>query len=58
MARLKITDLPKDVVISKDEMKELRGGYTLKDAIIVGQGGESLPLEEVSQGHDKWIELV
>ena len=27
MARLRITNLPKDVEISKDEMRRLRGGH-------------------------------
>ena len=58
MARLNITDLPRDVEISEEEMKRLRGGYTMKNVIVTGQGSDPLPVEEVTEGHDNWIEVL
>ena len=29
MARIKIKDLPKDMKVSREEMKKIRGGYTM-----------------------------
>jgi len=51
MRRLRIDDLPKDVALSPDEMKQLRGGAVdcfLKIEGVPGESGEDRLTENVS----------
>lgn len=62
MARIKIKDLPKDMKISTEELKRVRGGGSggedrvialLTDTKLVSLDGESK-----DENHDKWIEIL
>ncbi len=37
MARIKVKDLPKDMKISKDEMKRVKGGILLSSYTLAGK---------------------
>jgi hypothetical protein len=56
MARINIKDLPKDMRISPEEMKKVRGGAMIKNILlenIAGVGGESS-----DDKHENWIEIL
>ena len=74
MARIEINDLPKDMKISKDDMRKLTGGSISYSQISVGGGGgvptesigaggcflkiEGVPGESTDEGHADWIEVM
>jgi hypothetical protein len=50
VARIKIKDLPKDIKISKEELKRIKGGaLSLNFGDIKG---------EQEPSHEKWIEIL
>jgi type VI protein secretion system component Hcp len=50
MARIKIKDLPKDMKVSKEEMKSIKGG-----ALFINFG--DIKGESTDDKHEKWIEI-
>jgi type VI protein secretion system component Hcp len=53
MARIKIKDLPKDMKISKEELKRIKGGAFDSFLKIEGTPGES-----TDDKHKDWIEVL
>jgi len=62
MARIKIKDLPKDMKISTDELRRVRGGGSggedrtlslFSNTTFVSEDGESSDAK-----HDKWFEIL
>lgn len=56
VTRIQLKDLPKDMKISSQEMKKVRGGALLKPislSLVAGIHGES-----TDDNHDKWIEVL
>jgi hypothetical protein len=41
MAKIKITDLPKDVKVSEDDLKKIRGGFQVRGT-LAGLGGGAI----------------
>ena len=48
MSRIKITDLPEDMVVSKEEMRKITGGYTDKEVML----GSAIPDNPFGYGDD------
>ena len=61
MAKLTMTDLPKDVAISQDEMNRVHGGAVdcfMKIDGIPGEGADPLPRLAVDKSTPKLAESV
>ena len=48
MSRIRIEDLPKDMVISRQEMRKITGGYTDKDIML----GTAIPYNPLGNDSD------
>ena len=56
MARIQLKDLPKDMKISSQEMKKVRGGVLLKPMTIALTS--DVDGESSDDNHDKWIDVL
>ena len=47
--KVKITDLPKDVTLSKDEMENVRGGFLIGGSDALKWGGIDSPIMKMER---------
>ena len=56
MARTQLKDLPKDMKISSEEMRKVRGGVLMKPTTLSLYSG--VEGESSDANHDKWIDIL